>query len=87
MPITKSAKKAIRNSDKKRVFNLRRKKGMESVVKDIKKLLKEKKVDEAKKLVPQAYKAIDKAAKANTIKKGTADRRKSRLMAMVKKVK
>ncbi len=87
MPITKSAKKAIRNSDKKRVFNIRRKKGIEDIVKDIKKLIKEKKVDEAKKLVPQAYQAIDKAAKGNTISKGTASRRKSRLSAFVKKAK
>jgi small subunit ribosomal protein S20 len=87
MPITKSAKKAIRNSNKKRIFNVRRKKGIEDTVKDIKKLLKEKKVDEAKKLIPKAYQAIDKAAKGNTISKGTASRRKSRLVAMVKRVK
>lgn len=87
MPITKSAKKAIRNSEKKRVFNIRRKKGIEDIIKDIKKLIKDKKVDEAKKLIPQAYQAIDKASKGNTISKGTAARRKSRLMAFVKKAK
>jgi len=36
-------------------------------------------------LVPKAYKAIDKAAKGNTIKKGAANRKKARLMAFVNK--
>ncbi len=87
MPITKSAKKALRNSDRKRVFNLRRKKNIEHVVRDIKKLVKEKKADEAMKLLPKAYKALDKAAKENTISKNTAARRKSRLAASIKKSK
>ena len=34
MPITKSAKKAIRGSEKKKVFNLRRKKKVEDSVKE-----------------------------------------------------
>lgn len=87
MPITKSAKKALRSSDRKRVFNLRRKKGIEHVLREIKKLVKEKKVDEAKKLLPKAYKAIDKASKHNTIGKGNASRKKSRLAAFLKKAK
>lgn len=85
MPITKSAKKALRSGEKKRVFNLRRKKGIEHVIREIKKLVKEKKVEEAKKLLPKAYKAIDKASKHNTINKGNAARKKSRLVAFLKK--
>ena len=79
MAITSSAKKAHRASLRKRVFNLRRKQAIESVVKKIKKLLAEKKLTDAQKLLPLAYKAYDKAAKEFTIKKGAADRKKARL--------
>jgi small subunit ribosomal protein S20 len=85
MPITSSAKKALRASKRKRVFNLRRKRAIEQVVKKIKKFLHDKNLEEARKLVPLAYKAIDKAMKANTIKKNTAARKKSRLMSLINK--
>jgi small subunit ribosomal protein S20 len=85
MPIIKSAKKALRGSERKRVFNIRRQKKVETAVKDIKKLVGEKKVKEAKAALALAYKALDKAAKAGTIKKGAADRRKSRLSALIKR--
>lgn len=85
MPITKSAKKALRQGEKKKVFNLRRKKKVEDAVKSVKRLVKEGKVKEANALLPQAYSALDKAAKGNTIKKNTASRKKSRLNAIVKK--
>ena len=87
MAITSSAKKAYRSSLKKRVFNLRRAQAVEQIVKKIKKLVAEKKVAEAQKLIPLAYKAFDKAAKEHTIKKGAADRKKSRLTILVQKVK
>jgi small subunit ribosomal protein S20 len=87
MPITKSAKKALRNSKTKRVFNIRRQNEMNDVVKQIKKLVKDKNEIEAKKLLSSAYKAIDKAAKGNTIKKNAASRKKSRLSKMIKSVK
>lgn len=86
MPITSSAKKALRSGERKKVYNLRRKKTIENVTKSIKKLVKEGKVKEANALLPQAYKAYDKAAKANTIKNGAAARKKSRLNALIKKV-
>lgn len=85
MAITSSAKKAHRASLRKRVFNLRRKRAVDSVVKKIKKLIAEKKTDEARKLIPLAYKAYDKAAKEHTIKKGAADRKKSRLARFLQK--
>ena len=77
MPNTKSAKKALRQSLKKRVFNLRRKKAMRDILKKLKQLKEEGKIEEAKKLLPLAYKAIDKAAKRGVIKKNTASRKKS----------
>lgn len=82
MPITKSAKKALRQSDKKRTYNLRRKKVMKDVLKDI---TKSDNKDEAKKLLSKAYKAIDKAAKRGVIKKKTAARKKSRLTKSLNK--
>lgn len=86
MPITSSAKKAHRSSLKKRVFNLRRKKAIDNVVKDIKKLVSEKKITEAKNLLPKAQQAIDKAFKTGLLKLNTASRKKSRLMALLKKI-
>lgn len=80
MPITSSAKKALRNSKKKRTYNLRRKNQMQSVIKEYKKLISAKKVEEAQKLVPKLQKVIDKAQKRGIIKKNTAARKKSRLI-------
>ena len=87
MPITSSAKKALRSSKKKRVFNLRRKNEMQNVIKEYKKLIVGKKSKEAEKLIPKLQKAIDKAAKRGIIKKNTAARRKSRLMKITLKLK
>lgn len=85
MAITKGAKKAIRNSEKKAVFNLRRKRAVKSVIKDLEKLLVEGKVDEAEKKLSEVFKALDKSAKMNTIKPNAASRKKSRLTKAVKK--
>jgi len=85
MPITKGAEKAHRASLRKRVFNLRRKDAMNRVVKQIRKLVAEGKSEDAKSKLPEAYKAIDKAAKRGIIKDNTAARKKSRLVAAIKK--
>lgn len=83
MPITSSAKKALRSSKRKKFFNLRRKNEMQSVIKQYKKLVSAKKADEAKKLIPKLQKAIDKAEKRGIIKKNTASRKKSRLLKII----
>jgi len=85
MPITSSAKKALRASKRKRVHNVRRKHTMLDAVKMVKKLLNDKNVQEAQKALTIAYKALDKAAKSNFIKKNTASRKKSRLAKILKK--
>lgn len=85
MPITKSAKKALRGSKRKKVWNDRRKRAMKDAVKEVKNLAASKKTKEAEKLLPLAYKAIDKAAKKGVIKEGSASRKKSRLVALVRK--
>lgn len=86
MAIKESAKKEIRASAKKKVYNLRRKKSIKTVEKQIEKLLLENKAEEARKLLPTAYRAIDKALKMKTLKKNTAARNKSRLSRSIKRV-
>lgn len=87
MAITKGAQKAHRSSLRKRVFNMRRKTTMNDVVKRVRKEVQAGNTDEAQKLIPNAYKAIDKAAKRGVIKPNTAARKKSRLSAAVKRTK
>jgi ribosomal protein S20 len=77
MAIIKSAKKAIRSSARKRVFNLRRQKEMKLAMKAF--LAKP-----SDKLLPAAYQAIDKAAKRGIIKKANAARKKARLAKLIK---
>lgn len=86
MPITKSAKKALSQSKKRRVINLRRLNKMKSLIKQIRKLILAKQKEAALKLLPQAYQAIDKAAKRGVIKKNTASRKKSRLAKAISKI-
>jgi small subunit ribosomal protein S20 len=85
MPILQQAKKAMRSSARKRVFNLRRTRNMKDVVKEIKDAVSAGKANEVKAKLSEAYKAIDKAAKRGVIKKNTASRKKSRLSALLKK--
>ena len=87
MPITKGAKKAHRSSLRKRIFNIRRTREMNEVVKEVKKHIAAGKANEAEALMPKAQKAIDKAAKRGVIKANTASRKKSRLVAAITKVK
>ncbi len=79
MAITSSAKKVIRASEKKRIFNVRQRDAIYKTTKAFLKLTAAKKTSEAQKLLPAAYKAIDKAMKRGVLKKNTAARKKSRL--------
>jgi len=85
MPITSGAKKAHRSSLKKRVFNVRRTRAMNDVVKKVQKLATAGQTKEAEAMLPTAYQAIDKAAKRGVIKDNTAARKKSRLVAAIKR--
>jgi small subunit ribosomal protein S20 len=84
MPITTSAKKALRGSLVKKARNDRNKKIVKESIKGIEKLVKDNKKAEAKKLLPQAYSAIDKACKKGVFKKNNASRKKSRLSKITK---
>lgn len=83
MPITQSAKKAVRGSLRKKAFNDRRNRAMKEVIKKIEKISKSDKA-EATKMLSSAYAAIDKAAKKGVIKKNNASRKKARLTRLVK---
>jgi len=85
MPITKSAKKSLRQDKKRHGRNVQRKKAIKVLVKKINTLLTEKKAKEASLILPQLYKALDKAAKKHTLKKNTAARQKSRFAKLINK--
>jgi len=85
MPITKSAKKALRQNVRGKIRNLKRKNAMKSLVKQTRKLAEAQQQQEAIKLLPKLYQAIDKAAKRGIIKKNTASRKKSRLTKLLQK--
>ncbi len=89
MPITKSAKKARRQSARRKVQNTIRKDAYKGAIKTYKKLVTAKNMDperagEANAKLALAYKALDKAAKTGAIKKNKAARLKSRLTKLVK---
>ncbi len=83
MPITKSAKKALRQNVKRKSRNLVYRKKMKDLIKKVRSLVSEKKIEEAKKLLPQVYKILDKSAKVGVIKKNTASRKKSRITKFI----
>lgn len=85
MPITKSAQKALRQSIVRRTRNVKRKEKYKSLVKQFKKEIAAKNFDTAKDILPRIYKALDKAAKVNSIKKNKASRLKSRLTVSLSK--
>lgn len=78
MAITTSAKKAHRASLRKREFNVLRAKTMKDATKTARKSGSEENLS-------KAFQAIDKAAKRGVIKKNTAARKKSRLIAQLRK--
>ncbi len=83
MPITQSAKKAIRGSLRKKGFNDSRKRAMKEVIKKIEKTAKADKAAAAK-MLSLAFSTIDKAAKKGVIKKNNASRKKARLSRITK---
>jgi len=84
-PITKSAKKTLRQSIRKKARNVLKIKKIKKHLKESHSLVSEKKTAEAKKLLPQVYKLLDKAAKTGLIKKNTASRKKARITKLINK--
>lgn len=79
MPITSSAKKALRQSQKHRIENLKRSEAFKNAIKKFKKLIEAKKLPEAQAALPAVFQSLDKATKTHVLKKNTASRLKSRL--------
>ena len=81
MPITKSAKKALRQNKVRNHRNTVKKDAYKKAVKDFRKLLGDK-ANKGKTLEAElklAFKTLDKAAKGGVIMKNKASRLKSRL--------
>ena len=81
MPITKSAKKALRGSLRRHAQNLVRSQTYKNVLKETRALVGVGKIEDAKKLLPALQKALDKAVKTGVIKKNKSSRLKSRVAA------
>lgn len=78
MPITQSAKKALRQNIRRRARNLAQMKILKETIKRFKRA-------PSPELLSQVYKKLDKAAKTHLIKKNKAARLKSRLSRLLKK--
>ncbi|MDO8486126.1 MAG: 30S ribosomal protein S20 [Candidatus Staskawiczbacteria bacterium] len=85
MAITKSAKKSIRQTKKRKAQNLVYKNKIKNLIKEARALVLQKKTNDAKKLLPAIYEILDKSAKVGVIKKNTASRRKSRMAKLLDK--
>ncbi len=85
MPNTKSAAKAMRQSARRRTFNLTIKEAAKNSVKEVKKLIKAGKKSEASEAMRKAMAALDKATKKGVIHKNKASRNKSRMAKALRK--
>ena len=86
MAITRSAKKALRVSDRRKLINDRRVRKMKEMVKNVRQNVETKAIKNIKEELSLAYKALDKAVKTGVIKKGNASRKKSRLAKAIAKL-
>ncbi len=80
MPNLRNAKKALRQSERRRVRNKAAKEHIAYLFRRVRKALEAKDADNVKAWLPKALKAVDKAAGKGILKKNTAARKKSRLM-------
>ena len=78
MPNLKSAKKELRKSGKKAIYNKKIKDNVKSLIKKSRKAINVGD-SKAKELLGQTLKALDKAAQKGVLKKNTRDRKKSKL--------
>ena len=86
MPITTSAKKALRQNKRRRIKNIKQSRSLKDELKALKKLVIAKDKKGASEALPKVYKALDKAVKTNLLKKNTVSRMKSRLTKTVNKI-
>jgi len=78
---TESAKKRIRQTEKRTLRNRHYKASARTQVRKVRRLIAENKLDEAEAAARDAYQTLDKAARKNVVHPRNAARRKGRLMA------
>ena len=83
MPITQSAKKAFRQSARRRTHNTARKEAYKKSLKAVKRAASRGASADLVSALSMAYQALDKAAKTGAIKKNKASRLKSRIARFV----
>ncbi len=83
MPNIESAKKRMRQNVERRLRNRSAISRMRTAVKAFRKLVEEKKLDEARQNLPAVYAVIDRTARNGVIHRNTAARYKSRLTILL----
>ena len=80
MPNKQSAEKRLRSSERKRLRNQVHRGRARTTIKKARHLIEEGQLEEARRVVHTAVRALDNAAQKGVIHKNNAARRKSRLM-------
>lgn len=86
MANTVSALKRVRMTERKTAINRMRKSRLRGQVRAMRRLLDHKDAEGAKKLIPETFSIVDRAAKWGVIKKNTAARYKSRITLRLRKL-
>jgi small subunit ribosomal protein S20 len=86
MANTISSLKRVRLTERKTAVNRVRKSRLRHQIRAMRRLLDQKDVEGASKVVPQTFSLVDRAAKWGIIKKNTAARYKSRLTLRLRKL-
>ncbi|MBI4445940.1 MAG: 30S ribosomal protein S20 [Acidobacteria bacterium] len=87
MPNTRSAEKQVRQSERRRQMNRRTLSRLRNSIKKLRRLLDERKLEEAQSALPQVYQVIDRSARKRVIHSNTAARYKSRLTKRLNQLK
>ena len=85
MPRRSTSLRTDRAAKRKHLRNLRVKQALKKTLKKFQELVTAKKVEEAKPLLKTAFSHLDKAAKKGIIHPNTANRKKARLSARLRK--
>jgi small subunit ribosomal protein S20 len=85
MANTVSALKRVRITERRTAVNRARKSRLRHQIRAMRRLLDQKDVAGATKIIPQTFSVVDRAAKWGIIKKNTAARYKSRLTLRLRK--
>jgi len=86
MAVTKTAKRALRQAENRKAGNNLVNKAMKLQVKEIRNLIIKKDIKAATINLSKTFQALDKAAKRGVLKKGNANRKKSRLTKAIAKL-